>query len=287
VAFALPAVMAWALLSWVWRREDATGSAGRTESTSITVSRAPIARSSRVGCGSRPLEENMRELPDRPDLDQLRRQARALQRDALAGDPDALRRIRSVSNRITLTTAQLAIARKYGFSSWARLKAKVERRRLQPDPAAADFAIRPVASVDELALVFDIVFALMASGITHLMLVAEDRGRVVGGALMFNTTLRAIALEPAARGKGLGRCLVEAIEKEAARLGRSGISLGVGPDPSSAREFFAHMGYSGRSRMGKQLPLSPDIRYGSDAERGRRLEEVRARRVHRLTHDSH
>jgi GNAT superfamily N-acetyltransferase len=246
----------------------------------------------------------MRELPDRPDLDQLRRQARALQRDALAGDPDALSRIRSVSNRITLTTAQLAIAREYGFASWARLKAEVERRKLQPALAAADFVIRPVASVDELARVFDTVFALMASGITHedrrfhdlarrfesdrtLMLVAEDRGRVVGGALMFNTTLRAIALEPAARGKGLGRCLVEAIEKEAARLGRSGISLGVGPEPSSAREFFAHMGYSGRSRMGKQLPLSPDIRYGSDAERGRRLEELRARRVHRLTHDSH
>jgi GNAT superfamily N-acetyltransferase len=238
----------------------------------------------------------MRELPDRPDLDQLRHQARALQRNALAGDPDALRRIRSVSNRIILTAAQLAIAREFGFASWARLKAEVERRRLEPAPAAADFVVRPITSVDELALVFDTVFAQMASGITHedrrfhdlarrfasdrtLMLVAEHRGRVVGGALMFNTTLRAIALEPAARGKGVGRRLLEAIEKEAARVGRGGISLGVGPGPSTARQFFTHMGYSGRSRMGKQLPLSPNIRYRSDSERGRRLEELRARRL--------
>jgi GNAT superfamily N-acetyltransferase len=216
----------------------------------------------------------MRELPDRPDMDHLRHQARALQRGALAGDAEALRRLRAVSNRTTLTAAQLAIAREYGFASWPRLKADVELSRLEAPSATTDFVIRPVASIDELAVVFDFVFVHMSGGITHedrryhdlarrfesdrsLMLVIEDRGRIVGGALMFNTTLRAIALEPAARGKGLGRRLLEAIEQEAARLGRGGISLGVGRGPSAARGFFTHLGYSGRSRMGKQLSKSP------------------------------
>ena len=61
----------------------------------------------------------MRQLPQRPNLDQLRRQARELQR---------------ASKSLTLTAAQLSVARDYGFPSWARLKAEVERRR-RPHPA--------------------------------------------------------------------------------------------------------------------------------------------------------
>jgi Domain of unknown function (DUF5655) len=71
----------------------------------------------------------MPELPDRPDLGQLRRQARGLQRAATAGNEDALRRVRSVSGTVTLAAAQLAVARDFGFASWPRLKAEVERRR--------------------------------------------------------------------------------------------------------------------------------------------------------------
>ena len=67
----------------------------------------------------------MSQLPARPDLDQLRRQARELHRAALAGDADALRRLRQVSGTVGLSAAQLAIAREYGFASWPRLKAEV------------------------------------------------------------------------------------------------------------------------------------------------------------------
>ena len=51
----------------------------------------------------------MRLLPERPNLDQLRRQARELQRR---------------SKPLTLSAAQLALAREYGFPSWARLKGR-------------------------------------------------------------------------------------------------------------------------------------------------------------------
>lgn len=44
------------------------------------------------------------------------------------GDPDAVARIRAVSDQITLSAAQFALAREYGFASWAKLKLEVERR---------------------------------------------------------------------------------------------------------------------------------------------------------------
>jgi GNAT superfamily N-acetyltransferase len=70
-----------------------------------------------------------RSLSDRADLDQLRRQAKELLRDARAGETEAVARIGAVSSTLALSTAQLALAREYGFPSWSRLKAEVERRR--------------------------------------------------------------------------------------------------------------------------------------------------------------
>ncbi|MER5268653.1 ankyrin repeat domain-containing protein [Actinosynnema sp. NPDC002837] len=72
----------------------------------------------------------MPDLPARPNLDQLRHQARDLLRDARRGGVDALARIGAVSDRVVLASAQLAIAREHGFPSWARLKLEVERREV-------------------------------------------------------------------------------------------------------------------------------------------------------------
>jgi len=68
------------------------------------------------------------ELPDRPNLDQLRRQARELLRAAADGEPAALTRIRAFSQRVSLSAAQLAVAREHGCASWPALHAEVERR---------------------------------------------------------------------------------------------------------------------------------------------------------------
>jgi hypothetical protein len=68
------------------------------------------------------------DLPARPNLDQLRRQARELLRAVADGEPSALTRIRAVSGRVSLSAAQLAVAREYGFASWPALHAEVERR---------------------------------------------------------------------------------------------------------------------------------------------------------------
>jgi ankyrin repeat protein len=65
------------------------------------------------------------ELPDQPSLEQLRKQAKDLRRSAGIG----------------LSAAQLAVARRYGFASWTRLKRHVEfvtRYSRFPDRIAAD-----------------------------------------------------------------------------------------------------------------------------------------------------
>jgi hypothetical protein len=77
----------------------------------------------------------MSQLPAHPDLDQLRRQARELHRAAQGGDARALGRIQQTSGQVTLSAAQLAIARDYGFPSWPRLKAEVARRRAEASQA--------------------------------------------------------------------------------------------------------------------------------------------------------
>jgi hypothetical protein len=89
----------------------------------------------------------MPQLPGHPDIDQLRRQARELQRAAQSGDPDALGRLRTVSDKVTLSTAQLVLAREYGFPSWRRLRDEVERRRAVLDEPERDDAD---ADADEL-----------------------------------------------------------------------------------------------------------------------------------------
>ncbi len=82
----------------------------------------------------------MSELPDRPDLAQLRRQARELLRAATEGEPQALTRLRAVSERVTLSSAQLALAREYGFPSWPALRTEAERRWRLSESAATSLS---------------------------------------------------------------------------------------------------------------------------------------------------
>ena len=69
-------------------------------------------------------------LPEFPDLDQLRRQSKEILRAARAGDPTAVNELAALSTRVDLSAAQLALARRYGFASWPRLRLEVERKNL-------------------------------------------------------------------------------------------------------------------------------------------------------------
>ena len=71
-------------------------------------------------------------LPARPSLESLRKQAKKLARDVVAGDVDAIARARahlpSVDAPLTQRHAQLVIARAYGFASWQDLTTEVSKR---------------------------------------------------------------------------------------------------------------------------------------------------------------
>jgi hypothetical protein len=81
-----------------------------------------------------------RTLPERPSLENLRKQAKDLARAYRAGDPDAVTRVAAVEpdvtarprrGRFALADAQLVVAREYGLKSWPRLV-----RHLALDPNA-------------------------------------------------------------------------------------------------------------------------------------------------------
>src|SRR6266852_2520231 len=99
--------------------EGAAGSADRTESTSSVCAGRGTDDLFRPRRGPRGNEGDvMPDLPARPDLDQLRHQAKDLLHAAQRGDAGAIARITTVSRRLILATAQLALAREYGFTSW-------------------------------------------------------------------------------------------------------------------------------------------------------------------------
>ena len=77
----------------------------------------------------------MADLPANPSLDHLRRQARDLLRAARVGDTTAAGRIRAVADALTLASAQLAVAREYGFASWTRLRDEVTAPHREPGPS--------------------------------------------------------------------------------------------------------------------------------------------------------
>lgn len=89
----------------------------------------------------------MPELPDRPDLDHLKKQAKELLRGYHDGDPAALARFRAalpaatelddsglIAAGLRLRDAQSCIAREYGFLSWADLRSYIISAT-EPDPA--------------------------------------------------------------------------------------------------------------------------------------------------------
>ena len=72
-----------------------------------------------------------RALPQHPDLDQLRRQAKELLEAFRSGDADVSAEVHThyrdaASHTFALHDAQLVVARAYGFDSWPKLKAHVD-----------------------------------------------------------------------------------------------------------------------------------------------------------------
>lgn len=92
-----------------------------------------------------------RTLPDHPDINQLKRQAKELLLAAKSADPAALERMRLVPEfarcsadelsraAFALHDAQSAIAREHGFPSWNALSQHIEEKTLRFDDAVREF----------------------------------------------------------------------------------------------------------------------------------------------------
>src|SRR5260221_3759883 len=81
-----------------------------------------------------------RELPAKPNLEQLKKQAKDLLHELQQGDAAAIEGFRSLASFSTPASVQLAdaqhvIARDYGFPSWSKLREHVEALARVREPA--------------------------------------------------------------------------------------------------------------------------------------------------------
>jgi hypothetical protein len=121
-----------------WRGEGASGSAERTESTSRkTIGNRTLAISLAWRADLAPSRGDvMPDLPTRPDLEQIRHQAKDLLRAARSGDGESLVRIRAVSPRLTLASGvrlcQLAEAETRGSAPRGPRRSRRQRAACAP-----------------------------------------------------------------------------------------------------------------------------------------------------------
>ncbi|NJO22193.1 MAG: GNAT family N-acetyltransferase [Sphingomonadales bacterium] len=91
------------------------------------------------------------------------------------------------------------------------------------------------------------------------VLVARERGRALGcGAFVLGDAGRAemkrVFVAPAARGKGVARMLMEALEREAAKRGVTLLQLETGIKQPEAIALYRRFGYAERGPFGTYQP---------------------------------
>lgn len=181
----------------------------------------------------------MTSRPDRPDLDQLRIQAKELKRALVAGDQVAMDRLlashpkyagrpaeRTERQTFTLRDAQVTIARELGFESWKALLEEIDdtgTRRWNP-PSDLQFITRAAAEATKLSHGY--------MGVDHLMLallhppqpgLASD---VLGALGVTYELVQERVKKTSRRSRKQGRSVNPAMQQ---LLGRSqGIAIGMG-----------------------------------------------------------
>lgn len=106
------------------------------------------------------MSESSFTLPARPSLEQLRKQAKELLRRYRAGDSVAQERLRLVKPRLgaldrvdeaTLADAQFALARAYGFESWAALVHHIDALQARAEAEASTPVADPLDPFERIA----------------------------------------------------------------------------------------------------------------------------------------
>ena len=132
-------------------------------------------------------------LPDRPSLEQLKKQAKSLLRSAQAGDAAALRRFAVLPAfarlsgqgrqpaEVALHDAQSVVAREHGFPSWQALREEVEARTLTFEAAVDEFVRCATGGASGRAERLLALHPAVATASLHTALVLGDAARVNAG----------------------------------------------------------------------------------------------------------
>lgn len=183
----------------------------------------------------------MKPVPVRPSLEFDRKQAKRLLAAVRAGDPGARNRLAAIHPRyvaglpadtsaISLSDAQLVIAREYGFASWTRWKQYVEFTSLDPQSRINAFLMSACSDGPEFArrmleadpdIVNGDICAAAAAGRSDVVddwlkrdkaLATRKLGPLVTGPLVYACQSRLFVTEPARREGivGVVRSLLDA-----------------------------------------------------------------------------
>jgi ankyrin repeat protein len=127
-----------------------------------------------------------KQLPERPNLEQLKNQAKTLLRSARAKEPAALERFRVLptlaslplvrleASEFALHQAQSVIAREYGFKSWRELHEHVEEQSLSFAAAVDEFVRCATGSAKDRAFRLLARYPAIAHASLHTELVLGD-----------------------------------------------------------------------------------------------------------------
>ena len=112
------------------------------------------------------------QLPPRPNLEQLKKQAKTILKAHQAKDPHVLKRIQEhhprwrkaspteiLSAHFTLSDAQLVVANEYGFETWSKFKTQVLLQQAAPSSEEAVKALREAAGQGDLGRLAEILDA--------------------------------------------------------------------------------------------------------------------------------
>jgi len=200
-------------------------------------------------------------LPPRPNLAHLKHQAKDLRKAHVRGKPEANQRLREFhprfahaseaaveGERITLSDAQLAIAREYGFPSWPRLKAHVEH----PERARLDLPHHERIADPDFRRAVDLLDAGDADGLrAHLQAhpeVIHQRVAFEGGNYFQSPALLEFAAENPIRHGRLPANIVE--------IAKTVLDAGVKTDQSAVDSTLGLVASGQVAReCGAQIPL--------------------------------
>ena len=133
-----------------------------------------------------------KQLPERPNLEQLKNQAKSLLRSARAKEPTALERFRVLpalaslpldrlqAMEFALHQAQSVIAREYGFKAWRELHEHVEEQSLSFTAAVDEFVRCATGSAKDRAFRLLARYPAIAHASLHTELVLGDSEAVAG-----------------------------------------------------------------------------------------------------------